>query len=177
MKVCNSCKETKFLLQFSLSPTCKDGHRNYCKICQESRKRIWRKGNLNHCNLKGKTWRSKNQEKSIEIAKKYRKANKEKIHLYQKNWKINNKTKTNISTALRRKRIQQAIPNWANLEDIKNIYLEANYAQLQVDRIFPLKGKIVCGLHVWENLQLLSPLENTKKGNQMPSEEYLNCLS
>ena len=29
----------------------------------------------------------------------------------------------------------------------------------------------ICGLHVWENLQLLPPTENLKKGNRLAVHE------
>lgn len=57
-----------------------------------------------------------------------------------------------------------ATPLWANLDSIKKIYAEAG--ERHVDHIIPLKGELVCGLHVENNLQYLSAEENIKKGNK-----------
>lgn len=57
------------------------------------------------------------------------------------------------------------LPNWANIEKIKEIYdncPEGNH----VDHIIPLKGKLVSGLHVENNLQYLPAKENILKNNR-----------
>lgn len=35
-----------------------------------------------------------------------------------------------------------------------------------VDHIIPLKGREICGLHLWTNLRLIPKLENLRKGNK-----------
>ena len=60
----------------------------------------------------------------------------------------------------------QACPAWANKQDILDVYKEAQYFKLEVDHIIPLNNPLVCGLHVWDNLQLLSRSENARKSNK-----------
>jgi len=71
-------------------------------------------------------------------------------------------------TAARRARQKQAAPSWLSedqMSDMKKIYTEAKRLDLTVDHIVPISGKDVCGLHVPWNLQLLSGVENSRKGN------------
>ena len=51
-------------------------------------------------------------------------------------------------------------------ELIKIVYEKAGAMGFEVDHVVPLQSKVVCGLHVWSNLQLLSQIENGKKGNR-----------
>lgn len=83
--------------------------------------------------------------------------------------KQNAKAKPHVYNAIRAKRRAaklNATPKWADLEAIKYIYTVAHKAGLEVDHIVPLQGKLVCGLHVENNLQLLTRNENTRKGNR-----------
>lgn len=57
------------------------------------------------------------------------------------------------------------IPNWSDIEKIKEVYHNCPEG-MHVDHIIPLKGELVSGLHVVDNLQYLSPEENMKKGNR-----------
>lgn len=67
--------------------------------------------------------------------------------------------------AIKRDRIRQATPNWANLVEIQRFYLNRPEGY-HVDHIVPLNGNNVCGLHVIENLQYLSAFDNISKGNK-----------
>jgi hypothetical protein len=61
---------------------------------------------------------------------------------------------------------EQRVPSWADHDKIKEIYRQAQSKGLVVDHVIPLRGKLVSGLHVHNNLQLLTQEENDKKGNK-----------
>lgn len=81
---------------------------------------------------------------------------------YQKYWKIHGKEKS----ARRRAQLLNATPPWADIDKIKQIYLNCPEGY-HVDHIYPLKGRNSCGLHVENNLQYLTIEENLKKGNRI----------
>lgn len=59
--------------------------------------------------------------------------------------------------------------SWADQEKIKEVYKNCPEGK-HVDHRIPLKGELVSGLHVHNNLQYLSPEENLKKGNKYEIE-------
>ena len=67
--------------------------------------------------------------------------------------------------------IKYLTPPWANKTAIKQIYQEAKRMtaetgiQYEVDHIFPLRGQLVCGLHIETNLRIISRTENNSKTN------------
>ncbi len=70
--------------------------------------------------------------------------------------------------AKRRSTKLQRTPPWADLKAIEAIYTRAQLLGEHVDHIIPLRGKLVSGLHVAENLQCLPATENQRKGNKFP---------
>lgn len=84
-------------------------------------------------------------------------------------WSIYRTEKVNQSyyAAKRKSAKLQAIPKWADLNKIKEIYKNCPEGY-HVDHIFPLRGENSCGLHVENNLQYLTAEENMRKGNKLP---------
>lgn len=72
---------------------------------------------------------------------------------------------------LRKADQKKAMVSWACLETITDFYTEAKYLGWHIDHIIPLKHPRVCGLHVENNLQALSPEDNMKKSNKWFPEE------
>ena len=71
----------------------------------------------------------------------------------------------NAKTNKRRAYKLKAVPKWANLEKIKDIYKHCGKGY-HVDHIIPLRSPNVCGLHVENNLQILKARDNISKGNR-----------
>tara|TARA_B110000211_G_scaffold32111_1_gene32514 strand:- start:734 stop:1270 length:537 start_codon:yes stop_codon:yes gene_type:complete len=59
----------------------------------------------------------------------------------------------------------QRTPAWADLEAIKQFYINCPKGY-HVDHIVPLQGVNISGLHVLNNLQYLTKSENCKKSNK-----------
>jgi len=99
--------------------------------------------------------------------------NKEKVKATHKKWRSNNPEKLAIANRRYLSIRKQAIPMWSEPELIKRIYLmrdrlnEMWGTSFEVDHIVPLQGKTVCGLHCWDNLQLLEAKLNSSKGNKL----------
>lgn len=94
----------------------------------------------------------------------WQKANPEKLKQYYTVSKESGQVA--FRAAKRRAAKKQATPKWADLSLIKDVYKEAAYFQMHVDHIYPLQSDWVCGLHVWDNLQLLTAAVNISKGNK-----------
>lgn len=60
--------------------------------------------------------------------------------------------------------IRERTPSWSQISGILQFYKNCP-KDMHVDHIVPLRGKLVSGLHVLENLQYLSIEDNLKKNN------------
>ena len=186
MKTCNNCKEVKALSEFNKDKSKQDGLQTFCRECKRSKDRAYAAKNREAAREKTKTWRKNNLEKAKESRRKWREENPEKMAAYKRKWNEKNKErkskmasewkKKNPHKVLANTRARQAAklkatPAWANKEAIDFVYYAAKVIEevygtkWHVDHIVPLKGKNVCGLHVHNNLQLLTPEQNLSKSN------------
>lgn len=160
MKVCRQCKVEKDISEFHRHQYTKDGHRSSCKICRKSVSVLYYKKYKNKILTASKVYLENNKERMAETAKKY--YNKNKFTPEQRK-------KNREKAALRRARKLNATPIWINLKEIKYVYYNCP-EDYHVDHIIPLKGNMVCGLHVPWNLQYLTAKENLQKSNKLLKE-------
>lgn len=144
---CNKCHLDKPIKEFYLHSNGKP--RKQCKACHY---------------IRNKTWATTNKEYVSAKSKEYAQANREKCRAFTNSWRKRNLAYDAFRARTYRARKLQAIPPWANLKKIKEIY-EKCPSGFHVDHIIPLKGKTVSGLHVEHNLQYLPALENIRKRN------------
>ena len=103
-------------------------------------------------------------EKPGNKAKKYASDKKTQSERFRR-WQENNRDKVRLKNANERAARLLRIPSWADLEKIKEFYTNCPDGY-HVDHIIPLRGKLVSGLHVIDNLQYLLGSQNLSKGNK-----------
>ena len=147
MKKCRDCNEFKSFEEFHKSSVTKDGVKHSCKECRNFTCRLYK----NH-----------NKNKIKKVNKQYRQKNAGRYAFY---------------SAKRRAFQKERTVAWSDLNYIKDLYENVKEAEdlfnkvgldwkFHVDHIIPLRGKLVSGLHVEDNLQILSAKENLSKNNK-----------
>ena len=110
--------------------------------------------------------RKDNHDLYIQKSREDYQVNKEKRKASVRKWQQKNKALRKMHVANRRARKLQATPKWANLDKIKEIYLNCPKGY-HVDHIIPLCNENVTGLHVENNLQYLKAEDNIRKRNKL----------
>jgi len=142
-KICTKCKEDLCLSMYSFKDKEKTKLRTWCKPC--------------------------NNKHTAKNKYKYRESHKNSQEVYR----ICNKEYYAFRNSIYRSFKLQATPHWTDLDKIKLLYTKAKWLEkltgkkYHVDHIIPLQGENVCGLHIWENLQILESSINLAKGNKL----------
>lgn len=172
-KVCTKCGIDKPYSHYAKDSRAKTGTQCSCKSCQKA----YAVAHKEERAALGKIWREKNTERNAAKNARLYRENLEKYKAAKKQWYQENKGRKNYLTAKRRAQMLKATPQWD--EELNELVLSEAYklAKLReavsgvnwhVDHIVPLQGKTVCGLHVWNNIQVITATENQKKCNSWP---------
>lgn len=148
----------KDLKQYFTNVPCKNGHlsfrytsNGYCTVCSSTSL---------------KSWRSINKDKEQTYKKKYRSTLRGKA-LRNKNQQEREARKLQATRLDDDEFNLLCIDELYHLAQLRKLYTGIPH---DVDHIIPLRGKEVCGFHVWYNLQVISHKENEFKNNKLVEE-------
>lgn len=128
-----------------------------------------------------KAYYQNNKEHHYKQTRRWVEANRALANEYKYKYRRNNKTKYCFYAMKRICKKLNATPLWADLEAIQAVYAEAALItektgiKHHVDHIIPLQGRLVSGLHVEYNLQIISAQDNVVKSNKF--EPFIRSLS
>ena len=154
MKTCSACKELLPPESFHKKADAKDGLHPNCKPCRSA--------------YEAARYQKVKDRRVAEMREYYR-SNRNKWPAYVAKWNKANRGAMAANTAAYKARKLQATAK--NDPAIDYVYYAADVikgvygGRPDVDHMVPLKNDLVCGLHVAQNLQLLSHRKNCAKGN------------
>ena len=172
MKTCKRCNTAKPLSEFRPDERYADGCGSWCINCHREANKAWYESNKDKSKERSLAWAKSNPDAIKRSQRKYREANKDARAAKHLEWQKINKDKLRVISARRKAAKLRATPPYANTEAISAIYAEAMRQQEEtgirkhVDHIVPLQSKIVCGLHVHNNLQIIDGADNESKKNR-----------
>jgi len=170
LKKCSSCKQ---FLDIALFTSKKSGKiRRECNPCKAEVTRKYRNTHKDKVRDYNKVWNLRNPgyqaSRPPECKDRRRIADRERVRKNREKFNERRRATRNGKEEYKRNKFRREVLRKAAIhsnqkEQIKNFYSQRGY--LIVDHIVPIISEKVCGLHVLENLQYLTPLENSFKGN------------
>jgi hypothetical protein len=136
----------------------------------------WQAEHAEHCKTRNAEWYAAHPGYGRQRAAEWRSKNQDKFRAAVATWRKTNPAKARAMVSARRKQLRLRVPPWANLLAIRKIYDEAAANGLTVDHVVPLNGKLVSGLHVENNLQIMTRAANCKKHASFDVEMYEHSI-
>ena len=169
MRACSQCESTTN--GFNKCPRVKDGFMAECKVCHRARFKTYsqRSEVVAQRKLKSAEWNKQNPDKSLAKTKRYQKLYPERVAISQRSYVERNRERCRAKVNARVRHIR--MPLWANKIRVRSVYLVAQEKsrisgrQFVVDHVIPIKHKLVCGLHVENNLRVILETDNSSKAN------------
>lgn len=143
------------------------------------KQRQWRTENRGKWKEYRKAHYEKHKDKNLERSREYKERNRERLREYQAEYMAGNMERFLEYNALRRAARKERTPVWLSKEDrekIRELYAEAarltqeTGVQHVVDHFYPLRGDVVSGLHIPQNMRVITESENARKGNKLVEE-------
>lgn len=166
VKICTKCKVSKTVDQFGKNRRSSDGLQWKCKQCRYE---------------ETQAWKAKNPDRWKQHQKSYWDRHKDKNHATQKAWR--EKTFASDPVAWRKRKVEEYHRRkragedtspidlkrvWERDEGICYLCLEhVSYSESSCDHIIPISRD---GLHVEDNVAMVHPVCNSRKGAYLPEE-------
>lgn len=186
MRICRTCGTKKRITSFAKNSRSREGRLTECKECNKiyriknSKQRAEvEKIRRRRLGVKPKKIFANNEERRVAHLKdvrKYQKKYPERHKIHQVNYHKRNPHVRTYNSTKRRLIEKNQTPQWADINKIKQVYKKARQLtdqtgiQYEVDHYYPLRGKTVCGLHIAENLRILTAKEHQHKLNLNPDD-------
>ena len=166
-KLCRCCGIEKDISEFRFKRETKrpDGfYLSTCKVCEKEKFRVYQKQNLEYFRISNRSYYLKrvgslSRRSPLEMTDELRKE-------LQRDKALKRATRAKQARVSWDKEFTDFVYMEAHsLRKLRNSYTKFDW---HVDHIIPLKGKNVCGLHVWNNFAVIPKVDNLRKGNYHP---------
>lgn len=187
LKICNKCQQAKEISLFYANKRMKDKLNTFCIECHKADNVARKHKNRANQEFKAKELVYKKEYRERTIAERaaymaeWREINREWVLRYSKEYRDTNKARYNFLCQKRKIDLIKRTPMWLTEDDcwlmseayeLAALRTAATGVKHHVDHIIPLRGKIVSGLHVPQNLQVIPWIDNQRKTNKF---EVLSC--
>jgi hypothetical protein len=175
VRKCSGCKIVQSLECFNKASF-------LCRPCAKTYLKGYRERNSAKLNAEKIRWYQANRERILSEKKEYTRLVSHRVIARRREQRRNDPRKLathNYNMALRRAAERRATPAWADRTKIAEMYLLAQIRTKEtgvkhsVDHIYPLQAKVVCGLHVATNLQVIPLADNCSKQNTFQIEDIV----
>ena len=190
MKTCSVCRVEKLASEFNRDKKRADGLQCTCRMCAKGRIAAWRAANPEKVKAQQRHYHEVNREVLTAKMRARYYADVEAARARVREWAARDPERAQSAQRLSKKKRyaadpvrvlaankarrvarDQRLPPWADLDAIEAVYRKAaRIAELtgepvHVDHDIPLRGKLVSGLHVANNLVIRHAVENLRKSN------------
>lgn len=186
-KQCRKCLDTKTAVEFYANSQKSDGLATYCKACISGYEKERYQRDHDKIRARTRAWYDANPDKvrsawrerysltragRIKYVSEWQKNNKALRSEYQRRYAMKNAQAVALKDRRRKEALKRATVSWSELAAINDLYCKARELtaltriEWQVDHIVPIKSNLVCGLHVLDNLQIVTKAANSSKGNR-----------
>lgn len=158
-KMCSKCKQTKLLSEYPKAPTCISGYRNYCRECKNKQTSLYYHQNTVVYKQNAARWKEENPEKTRQIKANWKKRNS--VWVAADNGR---RYATYLTNTLEpSKELTDFV--YEQAQELRKLRNKFTNIEWHVDHIIPLRGKLVSGLHVWNNFAVIPAKDNQRKNN------------